>query len=271
MGVLLAKQNEIQAEDDQARKRARDYLNQSGHKPDYINDENQHLFNLDIAPEEDEEEFSEDEEEEEDEEPAEDADGDEDQQPTDERGNAAAVVKQDHEEMIEAAKKGSYWKFRYLTGKAHIKVDYCDDEGRSALFFAAERGHPKILKMLMDLSATVDIKTSWGWTPLLAAVFHGHVRAMDELIAAQASLITKDNNGLSAFHLAASSPKLYLSDFVPRGERRSRRQARRAAFEEQLETNRMRKALGKNVDQINDPTQTQSYLTLCLNAVISNN
>lgn len=261
MGVLLAKQNEIMMEDEQARQRARDYLNQSGNRPDYISEENFHLFNLDVAPEDEEEGSDYDEEEEED-----DAGGDDDE-PDEaldaaqerERGKAAEIVKKEHEDMLVAAKGGSYWKIRYLTGKVHIKVDYCDEEGRCALFFAAERGHTKILRTLLGLGATVDMKTKWGWTPLLAAVFHGHVRAMDELLAAQASIQTKDSQGLTAFHLVASSPKLYLIDFVPRSERKSRRQARRAAFEEQLESNRITKALGSNLDDKLDPNAHRGY------------
>lgn len=239
--MFLAKQNEIYKEDQQARERARDHLNQSGNKPDYITDENFHLLNLDVAPPEDEEEEEDDEEEEEEDEDAEDEDEEADQQRQDDKGKNAAIVKEEHEKMLEAARTGSYLYIRYLTGKAHIKVDYSDEDGRSALFFAAERGHTKILKLLLQLGATVDLKTGWGWSPLLATVFHGHVKAMDELILAQASIQTKDNTGLTAFHLAASSPKLYLIDFVPRGERKSRRQARRAAFAEQLNKNRIQK------------------------------
>jgi ankyrin repeat protein len=261
MGVFLAKQNEMQQEDDDARSRARDYLNQTGNRPDYITEDNYHLFNLDVAPEEaeDDESLYDDEEEEEDaDEDAEEGDPNE-QQAMDDRGRAAAIVLEEHNQMLEAAKKGSYWKFRYLTGKAHIKLDYCDEHGRTATYFASERGHAKILKQLIYLGATVDVKTKWGWTPLLASVFHGHVKAMDDLFAANASVLTKDNNGMTAFHLVASSPKLYLIDFVPRGERKSRRQARRAAFRAQLDRNSLGKGLGMKVDERMDPNKNRGY------------
>lgn len=122
--MLLAKQNEIQLEDDQARRRARDYLSETGNRPDYINDDNMHLLNLDVAPEEDDDEedlYADDDEEEE--EPADEDDEDaEAQQQMDDRGKAAAIVKEEHEQMLQAAQKRILLEIKVFNWKSTHKV-----------------------------------------------------------------------------------------------------------------------------------------------------
>jgi len=70
------------------------------------------------------------------------------------------------------------------------------------LWRAAKKNNKKIVQMLVDARANVDIAGKWGSTPLMISSFKGHVECMVILITAEADVNLTDNRGLSALHHA---------------------------------------------------------------------
>jgi len=151
------------------------------------------------------------------------------------KARAKEQVMRDQMDLLRACATGKHMRMQALLHKNHVSVDKCDSYGRSALYFAAERGHTHLLQTLCAHHATVDIRTSWGWTPLHAATFNGHVRCMEVLLEqAHAAVDEHDNHGCTPLVLAASSPKLYMIDLVSRTDRRKRRKVRSKAYQREL-------------------------------------
>lgn len=145
-------------------------------------------------------------------------------------------MQEDNEAMTRAAKRGNFWKFMFLVRKRHVNINWVDDEGRSPLYNACEGGYAKIAKALIVRgSRGVNAKTNFGWTPLLAATFHGQISVIELLMANFANVNFRDDHGCSVLHLAASSPKLYLVDTVNKKDRFKRRAVRKEAFMKHIE------------------------------------
>lgn len=50
-----------------------------------------------------------------------------------------------------------------------IQVDSTDEEGNTALHFAAASGHEHLVRFLLRKGASVDSWNNYGWTPLMQA------------------------------------------------------------------------------------------------------
>ncbi|CAK0828531.1 unnamed protein product [Prorocentrum cordatum] len=163
----------------------------------------------------------------------------------DARTRAQGRIADQQRQLLQSAATGRKWKAMQLSRKPHIKVNFADVHGRTALFLAAERGQPSVCEMLLGGNATlrakVDKTNNDGWTPLAAAVFHGQVACIEVLLNAAANVNAQDKHGCTPLILAASSPKLYLVDLVSRPDRRKREKVRREAFRLQ---NRLEKGIG---------------------------
>jgi Ankyrin repeats (3 copies) len=70
--------------------------------------------------------------------------------------------------------------------------------GESALYAAAQSGDLRIAELLFFHDAKVDLADSWGVTPLMTAVFHGHCPMVIFLKNWGASPSAKNNDGLNA-------------------------------------------------------------------------
>ena len=87
-----------------------------------------------------------------------------------------------------------------------------DSEGRSALLYAARRGHVAIIHHLLDSlneDATarinlVDLADETGLTPLMASALRGQHEALCLLLDAGATVGARDTTGMEALHAAAS-------------------------------------------------------------------
>ncbi|XP_067911771.1 ankyrin repeat and SAM domain-containing protein 6-like [Heterodontus francisci] len=55
-----------------------------------------------------------------------------------------------------------------------VPVDCTDDDGNSALQFAAGNGHEQLVRFLLMKGASVDSRNRYGWTPLMQAARFGH-------------------------------------------------------------------------------------------------
>ena len=75
----------------------------------------------------------------------------------------------------------------------------------TSLIIAAENGHLKVCKLLIDAVASVSQKNNEGMSSMHWAVYNGHVKVCKLLIDAGASVSNKDKEGMSSMHLAAYS------------------------------------------------------------------
>jgi len=238
MGIILAKRDEERLDFNQSRARAAVYLEKC--RPEYITDDEQ----LGLAPDGDDEirldalgdpEGLEVEDDEEDHEP----------DPNDPAQRAHDRMKQDHLTLLNNAAKGYKYKVMSLARIPHINLNYKDKFGRSALYLAAERGHPNVVSVLIGHRVKIMNENADGWTPLHAATFHGQIKCMDVLLEAQASINARDGHGCTPLTLAASSPKLYLMDLVSKADRKKRQIVRADAYslEQDMESTGKKKEL----------------------------
>jgi ankyrin repeat protein len=126
-----------------------------------------------------------------------------------------------------------------------LDVDIQDNDGRTALSRASEKGHLAIVNRLLDTGASfkvtgqggplhlaasagkvdvvecllragapVDSATKDGVTPLMMASFSGHTSVVKCLLGAKADAAIKDKKGLSAFHDAVSFGNMEIAELL---------------------------------------------------------
>jgi hypothetical protein len=79
--------------------------------------------------------------------------------------------------------------------KAGADINIKDSpHGNTLLYLAARRGNAKIVKMLIEQSADVDVTNPHGMTPLHLAAWHGHPETVKLLIRAGANPLIKDTS-----------------------------------------------------------------------------
>ncbi|KAL6856566.1 ankyrin repeat-containing domain protein [Trichoderma novae-zelandiae] len=69
--------------------------------------------------------------------------------------------------------------FRRIPG---FELDHLDNQGRSAFFHAAMRGHTRLVKKLLPLTSTANKRDQYGTTPIFAAARNGHRKVVEVLI-----------------------------------------------------------------------------------------
>lgn len=67
-------------------------------------------------------------------------------------------------------------------GAPQVPVDCTDDDGNSALQFAAGNGHEQLVRFLLMKGASVDSRNHYGWTPLMQAGRFGHLDVAQVLL-----------------------------------------------------------------------------------------
>lgn len=70
---------------------------------------------------------------------------------------------------------------RALLRKDRDSVDLVDEDGRTALFHASRDGHLEVVEFLLDRGADIDIKDSYGTSPIEAAVSNSWTPAVQLL------------------------------------------------------------------------------------------
>lgn len=75
-------------------------------------------------------------------------------------------------EYLEAAKKGNLTELKELLGKGAALL--ANDDGNTALFYAAEYGRKDTVEFLLDAGIPLNVKNRIGSTPLTAAAAKGH-------------------------------------------------------------------------------------------------
>jgi hypothetical protein len=76
--------------------------------------------------------------------------------------------------LMAAAKEGDVETVRRLVNEYDLDVNQSDQYGRTALHFAALRGHEGVARLLLELGADVNQSDQYGRTALDFAAFQGH-------------------------------------------------------------------------------------------------
>ena len=91
---------------------------------------------------------------------------------------------------IDQLKRHVYWG---------TDVNARDNEGYTALFYAAENGHVDVVKLLIE-GADVNAKNQYGNTPLYVVAVGGHIAVAELLIAKGADVNWKDQYAYTPLH-----------------------------------------------------------------------
>jgi ankyrin repeat protein len=110
-------------------------------------------------------------------------------------------------------------------------VDDSDQNGMTALHFAAENGHAECVKWCLVMRANVNAREMDGWTPLYMATSRGHADIVCLLLDAGAVVDATNNFGYTSLYRAifdkhvhiirlliergATASKVKLDDYVP--------------------------------------------------------
>jgi len=108
-----------------------------------------------------------------------------------------------HLTLIDAAYNGYTESVRYLLN-AGADINAKDEDGVTALSYAADRGHMDIVKILLANNADVNSKSKIGCTPLINAAYMGHVEIVEALIANGADVNAQSKEGITALMNAAA-------------------------------------------------------------------
>ncbi|CAM9552547.1 unnamed protein product [Ectocarpus fasciculatus] len=114
-----------------------------------------------------------------------------------------------NEEIFAAASDGDVVRIRDLVSSG-VKVDAQDEEGRTPLHFAADRGQSSVISSLLALGAAVDSRDSDGMTPLAYAVACENEKEVELLVQAGADANAADNDGCTPISSAEDSVKHLL-------------------------------------------------------------
>ena len=71
--------------------------------------------------------------------------------------------------------------------RAGIPVDACDQEGNTALHFAAANGHAQVVELLLDRRCSIDYQSHYCWTALMQASAYAHVAVVKLLLQHKAN------------------------------------------------------------------------------------
>ena len=87
--------------------------------------------------------------------------------------------------LLEAVTAGNNEAVEFLLQLETVNIDHTNEEGKTALMLACERGHEDIVHSLLSAGANVNIVLN-GWTALMIANEHNHISIIHMLLEANA-------------------------------------------------------------------------------------
>lgn len=110
----------------------------------------------------------------------------------------------DNELLMEAAKSGKDSKVRLLIDQG-VSLDFVDENGRSALHWAAEYGYMRVVYTLVEAGWDINLTDKKKQTPLHVACDHHNGNVAACMISNGCKFQTPDTNGFTPLHRAIHS------------------------------------------------------------------
>ncbi|VUC25990.1 unnamed protein product [Clonostachys rosea] len=111
-------------------------------------------------------------------------------------------------QLLLAAKSGRLDSIASLVEKEQVNVNSADEDGYTALLFAAEAGQDAAVRLLVELGAEVESKNSSGESPLWLAAHYGHGAVVQTLLEIGADPDSADELGQTPVAAAAEGGHL---------------------------------------------------------------
>ena len=128
--------------------------------------------------------------------------------------------------LHQAAVTGQSAMCELLLEKGGANVDAVDEDGQTALHYAAATGSVGCVRVLLQAGAGVDVKQSLGLTPAHWAAHKGHCEVLGLLMEFGAKVGSVANEGATALHLAANRGHLSAAKLLlEKGARKNGRAA----------------------------------------------
>ena len=105
--------------------------------------------------------------------------------------------------LLEAVTVGNSEAVEFLLQLETVNIDHTNEEGKTALMLACERGHEDIVHSLLSAGANVNIQDNKGWTALMIASEHNHISIIQMLLQADANPHLIKSNGSNAVMIAS--------------------------------------------------------------------
>ena len=107
--------------------------------------------------------------------------------------------------------------FVFLSQSNNKDVDIRGEEGWSPLMCAARAGHIRIVKMLVDRSANLNLQTDSGWTALMLTAWLGRLKTVCLLLEAGADPDIEDDDHWTALRCAQSQGHHVIAIILGKG------------------------------------------------------
>jgi hypothetical protein len=91
-----------------------------------------------------------------------------------------------------------------------------DDYSLTMLGLAAEKGHVKVMRAMLDAGADIQAGDTWGGTPLFHAAKEGHAATAELLLAAGAKVNVKRRDGATPVSIARENGHVELAEKLER-------------------------------------------------------
>uniref|UniRef100_V9KW64 Espin-like protein n=1 Tax=Callorhinchus milii TaxID=7868 RepID=V9KW64_CALMI len=116
-----------------------------------------------------------------------------------------------------AAQMGHSTVVAWLASLPDMDLSAQDNEGASAMHFAASGGHARILEQLITMRAKI-LKDHWGGTPLHDAAENGELECCQILVMNQVDPTIQDKDGYTARKLANYNGHMECANYLRRME-----------------------------------------------------
>lgn len=100
----------------------------------------------------------------------------------------------------------------------HIDVNTKNKQNSTPLFIACQKGHERIVQLLLEAGALPNLTSFKGGTPLVKAAKENHITCIKLLLEARANINIQESTGATALHWAAYLNHVQLAELLLKNE-----------------------------------------------------